>query len=180
MTRVYQLEGTADQEWALPRDEAVIFQDLLERGAPANWDPVEMYLLHEDEEGSPLASSDIPWNSAATPVLKERAARLIEPMLGDAGVLLPLSCTECALWLLHVTKLADALDEAASELVRFPSSGRVMKIRRHVFKETVVRELGIFKLAQMPRGSVFFTDRVADAIGAAGLERVALRKVWPA
>lgn len=143
----------------------------------AEWSPVEMKLLREDE-GRLFRPADFPWSGAHALVLRKSAADVVGPLVEGQAELLPLSCSGPDLWLLHVTEMRDALDEGRSDIVRFPSSGRVMAIRGYAFERNALQGARCFKVPQMPTGSIFLSGEVVDAVAAAGLTGFAAEMVW--
>jgi hypothetical protein len=74
--------------------------------------------------------------------------------------------------------VVDALDEDRSELKRFPSSGRIMRVvRLALFPERVTGEV-IFKVPQLLTSPIFVTDRFAQRIQERGLVGFDLQPVW--
>ena len=151
---VYAITSREGYEWALPVDDADFerFRAFDGTSASAEWRPVRVRILHEDEGSGPFATSDAPWMSSGLLVLRARALVALEPLLSDAGELLPLACDEVDLWAFNALCVADALDETRSEIVRF-SSGRIMDVERYAFDEAALEETAaIFKLPALPLG----------------------------
>lgn len=169
-----------DYEWAMPVDDSAghdrLRIDTFDSVA-SGWSPVEMKLLREDE-GQQFQPADLPWLGDHALVMRKSAADVIGPLVEGQAELLPLSCRDADLWLLHVTECRDALDEDRSDIVRFPSSGRIMTIRSYAFNPKALDGARCFKIPQMPTGSIFLTGEVVDAIVAAGLTGFAAEMVW--
>ena len=72
----------------------------------------------------------------------------------------------------------DALDEEASELKRFPN-GRVMVIRKYVFKPDVIEEKVIFRIPQS-RSRIYVTETFAKRVKEHGLTGLELKELWSA
>ena len=170
-----------DYEWVLPVDdgdlEAMGF-GTMERLAPS-WTPIEVYILHRDGR-TRMVHAEMPWHGSGTLIMRRAAAEVIRPLVEGQAELLPLRCDEDQLWALHVTEVRDALDEDASDIVRFPSSGRILTVRTHVFRPEQLDGARCFKLPQMPRGRLYLAGDLADTIEAAGLSGFATEVVWTA
>lgn len=178
-TRIFQPVPLEGHEWVQPveeRDFDAIYQ--LD-GSPAaeRWSPIPVRRLEVDDQGRPLQPSDLPWLGSHALVLRDRAYRAIGGLLAASGEFLELDLVDGTdrLWLYNVCCIADVLDEAASDLVRFPSTGRVMQIRRHVFSSAGLEGLVAFRVPQVR--SLFLTDAVIDAITGSQL-RAGFEVVW--
>jgi hypothetical protein len=165
-------------EWALPivgADFQRLRIETFERVA-SSWTPVEMKLLREDE-GNVLEPADLPWLGEHALVMRRPAADLVASLVEGQAELLPLSCVDAELFLLHVTECRDALDEDRSELVRF-STGRIMTIDKHVFDAGALNGVRFFKIPQMPTGPMFMSGEVVDGITSAGFRGFGAKLVW--
>jgi hypothetical protein len=170
------IPAEADYEWALPVDatgHGRLRIDTFERIAAA-WSAVEMTLVREDEG----RQFQLPWLGDHALVLRTSAADVVGPLVEGQAELLPLSCDDTDLWLLHAIEERDALDEDRSDIVRFPSSGRIMTIRSHAFERKALDGARCFKIPQMPAGSIFLSGEVVDAVVSAGLTGFAPEMVW--
>jgi hypothetical protein len=106
----------------------------------------------------------------------QKAQSVLLPHIAPYGEILPVHFDEAAFAIFNVTHIIDALDEQASEVVYFPSSGRVANIERFVFKPEVIKDQWIFKLPQ--DASNFVTDRFVEVVRAAGLRGFEFIKLW--
>lgn len=143
----------------------------------SEWTPVEVEILREDDEGHERQEADVPWLGGYLLAMRPAAVEVIAPLVKGQAELLALACPDAELWLLHVTECRDALDESRSELVRYPSSGRIMDIERHVFDPAALVGARCFKIPQKP-GRTFLTGDVVDTIAAAGLRGFGAKLVW--
>lgn len=141
------------------------------------WRSPAMHLIHADE-GQTLLESDSPWLGAHALIFRRRAALALEPILSGCGELLPLACAEADLVVFNVTQILDALDEAASELTRF-SSGRVMLVKRPVFRPEVIAGVDAFKLSSLRVSPTYVSQRVVEQVRSSGLRGLTFRRVWP-
>ncbi len=123
-----------------------------------------------------LKRSDFPWITGAL-VLRERTLAVLRGMLEACGELLPLTTTDGErLWAYNVRSV-DALDEAASEIVYFPNSRRIMTIKRSAFVASAVEGVDLFRLPH--RGSpTYVSRRFRDAVVAHELVGLDFTSVW--
>ena len=126
---VYMALGASGFELCHPvdkKDYERLAADLTGRPREANWKPIRMRLIHEDE-GKSLAMSDSPWLGSSSLIFRPSVIEALGPMLRDSGELLPLACAEAELVIFHPTRILAAIDEAASTIDRF-EDGRIIMI----------------------------------------------------
>jgi hypothetical protein len=111
-------------------------------------------------------------------VLSRRALDALLPHIGHLGQVLPLTFDECEYALFNITNVIDALDESASDIWRFPSSGRIGDIKRYAFKTQAVRDQLLFKIPQRPKLFAFCTDRFVKLVQDAKLTGFGFEKLW--
>jgi hypothetical protein len=139
------------------------------------WRPVRVKLERESRKRLPPGDVPCIFVGGVMLALSERAVEALRDLLEPVGELLPLECREEPLWLYNCTRFVDVLDEAASDLDRFASSGRIMHIRRYAWRPEVEQET-CFRLPQLHRSSIYATDRVVDRIRSAGLRGFLFRE----
>lgn len=167
------------QEWIIPRPgDNLEWLWALDGERHLAWEPPRVDFLLTHENGSPLSYSDFPWLMGSVLILKTRALQILGSTLGAYGEVLPLVCDE-AVWLFNATTLIDALDEEASQVVRF-DDGSILKIEEHVFRPAAIGEAQLFRLpADILRGSpVYLQEPLVRRIGESGLSGVAFELVW--
>lgn len=176
--RIYQLAVLEGYEWVLPKrkqDHETLTFDGTPRGTI--WGPVPVELLRQDEDGKKLSQSDLPWLGAHAPVLRPRAVAALGGLLSRYGELLPLACADAELQIFNATSVVDALDLDRSEVVRF-ADGELMTVALHVFRPDAVDDVHVFKVPQLPRGPVFFSDELVGLAERADLIGVGFRLLW--
>lgn len=180
--KIYEFEVVEGYEWVVPTNEAdfEVFRTFDGTPLAETWHPVPMRMIQEDYLGRPLRDSDAPWLGKHTPVLRRGATGPLADVLESNGELLPLECRDEHLVVFNATRVLDALDEDRSSLVRFPSTGRIMKIEAHVFLAAAIADVPVFKIPQMLRGSVFVSDEVVRLTEGSGLKGIGFRQVWAA
>ena len=169
-TRIFRPSVPQGHEWALPADNADFeaIRGLGERSPGDPWTPAPMNLIKVDDHGRPQHRSDMPWLGGHVLVLRDEAIEAVGEILRPHGELLPLICDEARLALFSAPVVAGVLDEARSDLVRF-GSGRIMALRAPTFRVAVLGRVGAFKLAEDPRGDLYLTDHVVEAIRSTGM-----------
>lgn len=176
--RIYRFQVQEGYEWVVPVEDGYFeaFRAFDGSRKAANWQPIRMRLVDKDERGRRLLPSDIPWLGEHAPVLRRKAVERFGSMLAADGELLPLACDEAELFVFNVTSVVDALDLDRSELLRFPSTGRIMKVKTHVFRPERLSGVRAFKVPELLRSSLFVTDEVVRVAG--GLTGVGFKLLW--
>lgn len=174
---IYEPAVTEGAEWAIPVDPKSFdyLRTLAERGSPAArvWKPFEVQLLRK-QGGRSWKESDCPWLGSHVMVLRPAAVAVFSEFVGDDAELLPLRCADADLTLLNVWRSLDALDLSQSDVVRFPSSGRIMKVKSYHFDDEVIDGHKMFRLTAMP-GGMFIQRLVVDASQRAALRQVSFK-----
>ena len=178
--RVYSPAVVEEFEWVQPRSERdfdAVYQ-LDGSSRKRGWRPIAVRRLDRDDDGRPLRAAELPWLDGHALVLSDRALEAIGEVLGDSGEFLQLDLVDGSgrLWLFNVLNVVDGLDESASELVRFPSSGRIMKVRRHAFVPDRIRGLRAFRVPQLR--TLFLSGEAVDVIVAAHLSGARFEPLW--
>ena len=179
--RVFAAEPIDGFEWVQPakeRDFDAIYQ-LDGSSRAGGWTPIPMRRLeHLDDQGPRLRRADIPWLGQHALVMRREALEAVRDVLNPAGEFLELHLADTPdrMWLFNVCRVVDALDEPGSDLVRFPSSGRVMKVDRYKFRADVIDEEIAFRVPQLQ--TLFFTNHAVEAFQASNLSGIALKQLW--
>ena len=167
-------------EWVQPVDETDFDAVYQLDGTPraSGWKPIRVRRLQADDKGRPWQPADLPWLGGHALVLRERACQALGELLGQFGELLELDLVDDLdrLWLFNVCSVVDGLDQDASKVVRFPSTGRVMKINQHAFRTDRIAGDQVFRIPEAR--SLFLTGGVVQAIENAGLSGAAFELVW--
>lgn len=142
------------------------------------WTPPAMEWILDQEGDIGLAVSDCPTLTPGAVVLSARAVTGLGALLEPYGELLPLAHPQHKYFALNVTHVIDALDEATSSVVRFPSSGRIMTVQLYSFKPEALTDEFLFKESRLVRLNPFVTKDFVDRVAELGLTGFAFRKVW--
>jgi hypothetical protein len=140
------------------------------------WKPIPMRLIHRDEQRT-LERSDSPWLGSGTLIFRASVLDALGSLLMEYGELLPLSCPEADLVVYKPRLRLDALDQAASSVLRF-SDGRIMLIQQHVFRSAVVGENDIFTIPSLRVSPTYLSHRFVDRWKASGFKGLGFVQVW--
>jgi hypothetical protein len=176
------------QPWVTERGELAVtahtnaalhqLRQLEDRAAPVggDWKPFEVRLVRKDG-GRSFKESDCPNFVSGFVVLRPAAVEVFGQFLRGDAEILDLLCADAELKLLNVWRHIDALDIANSDIVRFPSSGRIMTVRSYAFDDGAIDGHAMFRLSAMPRASIFVQRPIVEAAERAGLRLVSFRLV---
>jgi len=154
-------------------DEWEVFDGAYGQRMRERWRPLRVEVERESRRRTP--PGDFPCLFLGTDVaFSQRAVDELGSLLEPAGELLPLECDAEPLWFYNCDRFADVLDEQASDIRRYQSSGRIMTIHRHAWRPEVERET-FFRLPQLHRSHVYATDAVVERIRSAGLRGFSFR-----
>lgn len=179
--RVFAAEPMDGFEWVQPAKERD-FDGIYHLDGSSRvdgWIPIPMRRLERlDDQGPRLRRADIPWLGEHALVMRREALEAVRDVLNPAGEFLELHLVDAPdpMWLFNVCRVVDALDESGSDLVRFPSSGRVMKVDRYKFRADVIDVEIAFRVPQLQ--TLFFTNRAVEAFQGTNLSGIALKQLW--
>lgn len=128
------------------------------------WKSPRVRVLVDKDHCEDRRPSDFPSLATHIPVFSERAVTALRPLIEPFGEFLRLTVSDLELYAFNVTELAEVLDINKSSLQMFPDGQRIMRIRRHVFNDSAVLKLPIFKLVQLPLMYVYVNDAFADTV----------------
>ncbi len=110
------------------------------------------------------------FNQAPIPVFSARARDALRDLLEPNGQFVGIDFDEpLEYWAFNTTTVVDVLDEAASDIKRFSSSGGIMRINAYVLKAEVSDLPPIFKIPQTQRSGVYVSDEFVARVSVAGL-----------
>jgi hypothetical protein len=180
VTAVYDPLNVGGYEFCYPvnrKDFETIALQINGESRKHTWAPLKVQLVR-DNQGQKLAESDSPWAGTSSALMfRPRAISVLKSMLLKYGELLPLDCDDADLVVYNVTCMVNALDEEASIIDRF-RDGRIMHVRRHVFREALIRDVEIFKIPNLRVSSTFVGQRFVDLWKTAGLKGLQFARVW--
>jgi hypothetical protein len=179
MIKIYEPLNEEGYELCHPIDDSDFFTiaELCNGAALAKtWKPLEMKLVRVDY-GKQLRESDSPWLESSILIVRPRVIWALGPLLRTYGELLPLNCVGAELWLYNVTRVIDALDEAASTIRRL-RDGRATLIARPAFHKEAIENNDVFKISRPKRHSIYCSQHFVDLWRAAGLTGLEFKHVW--
>jgi hypothetical protein len=142
----------------------------------ATWEPVAVERVTKDPRGVSLPEADFPGADLAL-IGRRRAVDALRAFLWPHVEFLPLKTSDgTELYVFNVLNVLDALDETQSEIARF-DDGRIMHVRRAVFKPAVVEGADIFRLPSL-KARTYVSDQFVRAVGDAGLTGLVFSGVW--
>jgi len=148
------------------------------RSLSTSWTAPIVEIFRDDKHNRNLPPSDFPALVPGVPVFSLRALNVLKDVLEKNGETLQLSCSEGEYYAFNVTTFIDALDESNSEIERFESSGRIMRVLRYAFFGNRLGGATIFKIPQFPRSEVYVTDQFCKMVMDNGLVGFKFVKIW--
>ncbi len=178
---VYSLEADCDQYQNLTlvnveQDLEALYQ-FAGTSIGAAWRPLPVE-TYEEEVREKRLPSDCPGLFGSLPVFSLRAVKILQPILDGNGELLPLDFEQGEYFAFNITRVVDALNEAGSEIVRFPDGKKVLAIKQFSFVPQKLEGVDIFKLPQQPLGMAFVTDRFVQAVRQSDLVGFNFEWLW--
>jgi hypothetical protein len=131
-------------------------------------------------EGQTLSPGDFPGLTSHIPVFSHRSSTALGEVLTNAGQMIPLRCESCAdeYVAVNVTRLVDGLDERRSEVKRYRSSGRIMRILRYVFLPEKVAGVELFKVPQTVLQEVYVSEAFVERVAGRGWRGFVFKLIW--
>lgn len=149
--------------------------DMLSTPDDTSWQAPKVRVV-EDFAGRSFVPVDIPSLGGGADCANARARAVLEGPFADSIRFLPLICDREPFWLLHPTRVVDALDEDRSEMRRL-ASGLVTLIKRPVFVADRLPKGGLFRVPQFwPK--VYAMQDFVDCVQGAGLTGLDFERVW--
>lgn len=158
-----------------PDDFETINREINGKPKGAEWVPLQMELVEEDDRRS-LLRSDSPWLGDHALIFRAEAILALGERLGRAGELLPLTCRKARLFMFNPLQALPALDESASTLARF-EDGRIMMVQKYVFVRELLNNVDAFKLSNLRVSPTFLSKRIVEAWQDCGLTGLKFRRI---
>lgn len=177
---VYDTTVSEGYEWIIPLDsgDSELFASFDGTSRIKDWKPPRVRRVDPHDEGRKPKPSAFPCLGGSALVMSASAVLALGKILTANGELLPLASDDgTKLHVLNVTRILDALDEERSSIVRFAGTTTIMRIKKAVFRLSVVRGVQLFRLPH--RGSrTYVGQEFVDTVKAAGLEGLEFEPVW--
>lgn len=97
-------------------------------------------------------------------ILNEKSYKVLYPYLKNHSQVFKIKSDNKIFYVVNVTDIIDCLDYEKSELKCFPSSGRVMRVIKYVFKIEKLKNTTIFKLPEFPKGISYVTENFKNIV----------------
>jgi len=169
--RYQNLGCSSEEDWAkLPQfDEGRLIP---------SWTSLSVKVLRDTKSNRNLPPGDFPHLTVGAPVFSLRAVNVLKDILLENGQIFPLSCSEGEYYIFNVITFIDALDESRSEVMRFESSGRIMRVLKYAFFGDRLTGATIFKIPQFPRSEVYVTDKFRKLVADNRLLGFSFPPIW--
>jgi uncharacterized protein DUF1629 len=150
--------------------------DVLMMKAP--WPPLYIEDYRDEDDETEYLSGDFPSVSGLVIGfgMSKHAVDVLDALLDGNGELLPLHYSRADLFFFNATCLVDVLNFDESDVIYF-SSGRIMTVERYVFDADKIPSKDVFKIAQLPLGDTFVSEKFKMAVEENGLEGLLFRPV---
>lgn len=162
----YLLRADSDHHVSMgPADPGLwdFFLDAFPEPAPfKTWKPFELEAITEFVDDPNALGDIIDFNATGICLFSERACAELSSVLERYGELLPVFRDKQKFYLYHVTNVINALDEELSQVDRF-SDGRIMRVKKHVFKHDVIGDDLIFGTPEN-KWQIFVSDQFVNAV----------------
>lgn len=176
---VYQWKADVECRWLTTSSTQELDRFVFEGDSRMKgWIAPQMAWILDEQGDAKRAITDCPNFVSGVPVLSARAVAALGPLLADVGELLSLDFAPHSYYAVNVTRVIDALDEQQSEVVRFPSSGRIMTVNSFAFRRPAVANQAVFKEFRLARSSVFVLDAFVEAVTQARLTGFVFTRIW--
>lgn len=130
---------------------------------------------HPDQRRRTLMPTDFPSFGLAV-CCSERARSALDPLLDDVCEWLPVEAGNEVYWVMHITRVLDALDREKSD-VRWLAADRAESVRRYAFRSQVVGSDTAFRLPELG-SQIFFTDAIVDRATSRSLAGATWKELW--
>jgi hypothetical protein len=156
-------------EWLTLANFDEVFESVYQKfdGWPMkeSWPQLYVEGYREEDDEPECSSGDFRYVSGLSPgiVLSKHAVDVLGPILVGNGELLPIHYSGAALFFFNVTCLADVLNFDKSDVVCF-STGGILTVERYVFDADKIPSNDLFKIAQMPLGDTFVSEKFKEMV----------------
>lgn len=142
----------------------------------SSWKPVAVRRVRADER-RPFKRSDFPWLAGCALVMRRSAVDALRDMLDATGELLPLSTDDGVELFVLNARTIDAMDEAASSVIKYPGTDRIMRIKSIAFEASRIEGIDLFRLPHRA-SATYVSSRFVERVQEAGLRGLSFEKVW--
>lgn len=117
---------------------------------------------YKDEVNKPIG--DVFSVEVSSFILNEYAFHILSPYLKGHTQIFKIKNQESLFYVINVTDIIDCLDYDKSEIKRFPSSGRVMRVTKYSFIKSKLKNAIIFKLPEFVKTTCYVTEEFKKVV----------------
>ncbi len=175
---IYEISSAEGYEFVNSSNQETrsVFRGFSGKTQRENWRPV-LVLLERSDLGQKLKHGDFHTIGAAPLIMRKRAVAALSEIWNANGEILPLKEESGEELFVFNSQSVDALDESQSDIVSFPSSGRIMVIQKHVFTKEKLEGIDVFHLPNSPH-ITYVSQRFVDMVKENDLSGINFERVW--
>lgn len=175
---IYEPQVAEGYEWvnAVEPNDYEIFLQFDGTPRASVWRPVPVRRTRADER-HPFKQSDFPWLAGCALVMRRSAVDALRDMLDANGQLLPLSTDDGVELFALNARTIDAMDKAASSVIKYPGTDRIMRIKSIAFEASRIDGIDLFRLPHRA-SATYVSSRFVERVQEAGLRGLSFEKVW--
>ena len=175
---IYKIRITEGYEFVNPSNQETrsVFRGFNGKTQRENWRPV-LVLLERSNLGRKLKRGDFHTIGSTPLIMRKRAVVALSEIWNANGEILPLIEESGEELFVFNSKSIDALDESQSNIIRFPSSGRIMVIKQPVFIKEKLEGIDVFHLPNFPY-ITYVSQRFVDKVKENDLLGIDFKQVW--
>jgi hypothetical protein len=133
------------------------------------WRPPFVKVIEQDEHGRDLLQTEVLTLLSGYLVFRRSAVTTVAPIVDPYGSFLPINTSSGQRWAFLPKNYVDGLDEEQSGATYFAGSDRIKGFSSIIVDSREVAQIGVFRLARIPRGPVLYRADVKDSLIATGL-----------
>lgn len=176
--KIFEPKPAENFEWINTTDDSDYELFLAFDGIPRGhaWSPpkVRRVPANYDKEKN---ESDFPWLGGHALILRRKSLEILNNVLQTNGEVLPLADVDGAELFVFNAQVIDCLDEKNSDFIRFPNTGRIMKLKSVAFQPNVIEGLDVFRLPHRATPT-YVSERFVQMVQSAGLVGLDFKEVW--
>lgn len=111
---------------------------------------------YKDEIDKPIG--DVFSVEVSSFILNEKSYKILYSYIKNEVQIFKIKNEKDNLYVVNVTNIIDCINHKKSEIKLFPSTGRIMRVIKYVFKENLLKNVFIFKLPEFSNTHIFVTE----------------------
>ena len=175
---IYKIRSAEGYEFVNSSNQVTrsVFRTFNGKARKCDWKPVSVKLVSSDR-GIIFKHSDFFYIGAAPLIMRKRAVEALIEIWNTNGEILPLDEESGEALYIFNSQCIDALDEIHSDITRFKSSGRIMKINSYIFDKENLKGCDIFHLPGSPH-IIYVSQQFVNLVEAKGLKGIEFIHIW--